>query len=119
MSKIKIREITIEQSKGTFSIFKKVGTSKENYDFEGLSALRKLLSNEKARLLHICKTKEPAKKLGRTFQSVNYDIKFLERFGFIDLIEEKTKIELGINLYSQLTQLQFISTFNFHNTRLF
>ena len=92
MSKIKIREITIEQSKGTFSIFKKVGTSKENYDFEGLSALRKLLSNEKARLLHICKTKEPesiyklAKLLERDFKAVRHDVKILEKFGFIELI---------------------------------
>jgi len=32
-----------------------------------------------------------AKKLGRGFKSVNDDIKLLERFGLIDLIEEKTK----------------------------
>jgi len=97
MPKIKVREITLEQSKGTFSIFKKAGTSKKDYDFEGLSVLRQLLSNEKARLLNIIKTQEPtsiydlAKKLGRTFKSVSDDVKFLERFGFIELLEEKTK----------------------------
>lgn len=97
MPKTKIREITIEQSKGTFSIFKKSGTSKKDYDFEGLSVLRQLLSNEKARLLHVVKTQSPgsiydlAKKLGRTFKSVSDDVKFLERFGFIELVEEKTK----------------------------
>jgi len=32
-----------------------------------------------------------AKKLGRGFKSVNDDIKLLERFGFIELIEEKIK----------------------------
>jgi len=32
-----------------------------------------------------------AKKLGRGFKSVNDDIKLLKRFGFIDLVEEKTK----------------------------
>ena len=88
MPKIKVREITIEQSKGTFSLFKKAGTSKGDYDFEGLSVLRQLLSNEKARLLNIVKTQSPgsiyelSKKLGRTFKSVSDDVKFLERFGF-------------------------------------
>ena len=97
MAKSKIREITITQSKGAFSIFKKAGISKKDYDFEGLSVVRKLLSNEKARLLHTIKSQSPgsiydlAKKLGRGFQSVSDDVKLLERFGFIGLIEEKTK----------------------------
>jgi len=97
MVKTKTREITITQSKGALAIFKKPGTSKEDYDFEGISALRKLLSNEKARILHAIKTQNPgsiyelAKKLGRGFKSVSDDIHLLERFGFIELIEEKTK----------------------------
>ena len=97
MAKTKIREITIEESKGAFSIFKKSTSAKENYDFSGISSLRQLLSNEKARLLHVVKTQKPgsiyalAKKLGRGFKSVNDDINLLERFGFIELIEEKTK----------------------------
>ncbi len=97
MTKTKIREITITESKGAFSVFRKPKTSKKDYDFEGILALRQLLSNEKARILHIIKTQKPrsiydlAKKLGRGFKSVNDDIKLLERFGFIELIEEKTK----------------------------
>lgn len=97
MAKTKTREITIIESKGAMSLFKKPGTSKKQYDFEGLSALRQLLSNEKARLLHIIKTQKPgsiyelAKKLERSFKSVSDDIKLLERFGFIELIAEKTK----------------------------
>ncbi len=92
--KTKIREITITESKGAFSIF---GRGKKDYDFSGIFALRQLLSNEKARILYVIKTQKPksiydlAKKLGRGFKSVNDDIKLLERFGFIDLIEEKTK----------------------------
>ena len=92
----KTREITITESHGAFSIFRKQKT-KEDYDFSGISALRQLLSNEKARILHTIKTEQPgsiyelAKKLGRGFKSVNDDIKLLERFGFIELIEEKTK----------------------------
>ena len=97
MPKTKIREITIKESKGTFSIFKKQKNSKKKYDFSGILALRQLLSNEKARILNTIKTQKPqsiyelAKKLGRGFKSVNDDIKLLERFGFIELIEEKTK----------------------------
>jgi len=98
MTGSKTREISITQSGGAFSILRKgFFLSKEDYDFEGLSALRRLLSNEKARLLHVLKTQKPgsiydlAKKLGRNFKTVNDDIKLLERFGFIELIEEKTK----------------------------
>src|SRR3989338_6809756 len=93
----KTREITIIESKGTFSIFKNTGISKNDYDFSGILALRQLLNNEKARILHVIKTKKPnsiyelAKILGRGFKSVNDDIKLLKRFGFIELIEEKTK----------------------------
>ena len=96
MAKIKTREITITESKGTFAIFKKSGTSKEDYDFSGLLALRQLLSNEKARILNVIKTQNPksiydlSKKLGRGVKSVNDDIKLLERFGLIDTLSEKT-----------------------------
>lgn len=95
--KTKTREIIIHESQGIFSIFRKQGTSKEEYDFTGISALRQLLSNEKARILDVIKTQKPgsiyrlAKILGRNFKSVMEDIKLLERFGFIELIEEKTK----------------------------
>lgn len=97
LMKTKIREITIAESKGTFNIFKKADVSKENYNFSGVLALRQLLSNEKARILHVIKTEKPssiydlAKKLGRGFKSVNDDVKLLQRFGFIELTEEKTK----------------------------
>ncbi len=97
MAKSKTREITITESKGAFSMFRKSKNSKKGYDFEGILALRQLLSNEKARILHVIKTQNPksiydlAKRLGRGFKSVNDDIKLLERFGFIELIEEKTK----------------------------
>ncbi len=91
-----IREITIKGEKEAFSIFKK-GSSGKKYDFSGILALRQLLSNEKARILHVIKTRKPqsiydlAKKLNRGFKAVNDDVKLLERFGFIELIEEKTK----------------------------
>lgn len=91
------REINIKESKGTFSLFKKTSSKKEAYDFSGVSALRQLLSNEKARILSTIKKEKPisiydlSKKLGRNFKSIHDDIKLLERFGFIELVEEKTK----------------------------
>lgn len=97
MGKTKTREIKIKESRGTFSIFKDKKTLKEDYDFSGLLALRQLLSNERARMLDIIKYHNPSsiydlsKKLGRGFKSVQTDIKLLERFGFVELIEEKVK----------------------------
>ena len=97
MVKTKTREITLAESKGAFAIFTKLGFSKEDYDFNSLLALRQLLSNEKARILHVIKTYEPksiyelAKRLERGFKAVNDDVKLLERFGFIEMVQEKTK----------------------------
>lgn len=91
------REITIKESKGAFSLFRKQTTGKEAYDFSGISALRQLLNNEKARLLNVIKTEKPAslydlaKKLNRSFKSVHDDVKLLERFGFLHVTEEKVK----------------------------
>lgn len=87
---IKTKTITISEKEGTFStLFNRIRGSKKESE---VSSLRQLLSNEKARLLHICKTKEPdsiyklAKLLGRDFKAVRHDIKLLENFGFIELI---------------------------------
>ena len=97
MGRSKTREISIFESKGTFNIFKKSTPSKEEYDFTGISLLRKLLSNEKARILHVIKTQNPpsiydlSKRLGRNFKAVMNDVKLLERFGFIEIVEEKVK----------------------------
>lgn len=95
--KTKTKQITIVDEKGTFGVFLKMFQgSKKDYDFNGLALLRSLLSNEKARILHIVKTKNPqsvyslAKLLQRDFKSVSEDVKLLEKFGFIDLIAEKT-----------------------------
>lgn len=95
--KTKTMQITLKESQGVFSIFKKNESSKKDFDFNSVLALRQLLSNEKARILHTIKNQNPpsiydlAKKLNRGFKSVNDDIKMLERFGFLELIEEKTK----------------------------
>lgn len=98
--KTKTREISIVDKSGTFDVlfkrFSKDKKEKESYDFEGLALIRKLLSNEKARILHTIKASKPksiyelAKILQRDFKSVNNEIKMLEKFGFIDLISEKS-----------------------------
>jgi len=93
----KVREINIVDEAGVFAtFFKKFTHGEKEYDFDSLSALRKLLSNEKAKILYTIKTKKPisiyslAKLIGRDFKSVSEDIKLLERFGFIEMIAEKT-----------------------------
>ena len=97
MAKGKTREIFIKESKGKFSLSKDNKIAKKDYNFTGLLALRQILNNEKARLIHIIKTQKPqsiyelSKKAGRTFKAVSDDIKLLERFGFVQLVEEKTK----------------------------
>jgi predicted transcriptional regulator len=85
---IKTRNVLIEEKEGSFlSVFKR-----KPKKYTGIASLRQLLSNEKARLLHTIKTKQPdsiyglAKLLGRDFKAVRQDIRLLERFGFIELI---------------------------------
>lgn len=86
----KTRSITLTEKEGKFSsIFSRIKGNKKTSE---VGDLRNLLSNEKARLLHICKTKKPdsiyklAKLLGRDFKAVRHDIKILERFGLVELI---------------------------------
>jgi len=86
--KIKSKNITIDEKEGSFlSVFKR-----KPKKYAGIIGLRQVLSNEKARMLHIIKSKEPesiyklAKLLGRDFKAVRHDIRLLEKFGFIELI---------------------------------
>jgi predicted transcriptional regulator len=88
---IKEKTITLSEKEGTFStIFHRFKGTK-SYSSE-VANLRQLLSNEKAKLLHVIKTKQPesiyklAKLLGRDFKAVRHDVKLLESFGFIELI---------------------------------
>ncbi|MEK6873801.1 MAG: hypothetical protein AABW91_03070 [Nanoarchaeota archaeon] len=104
----KTRIIEIHEKEGTFSsVFRKFKgytgygeddkkDSKEDYNTQDLSILRQLLSNEKARLLSVVKNKKPnsiyrlAKYLDRDFKSVRDDVMLLKKFGFLELIEEKS-----------------------------
>jgi len=94
----KTRIIDIYEKSGTFSsVFRRFTGEKKDYNYSDLSILRQLLSNEKARLMHVIKLKKPksiyqlAKFLNRDFKTVREDIKLLQKFGFIELVEEKDK----------------------------
>lgn len=91
--KVKIRYLDINVNKGSF--VSKLTGGKKDHDFSDVKLLRNVLSNEKARILHILKTKNPhsiyalAKELNRDFKSVREDVYVLERFGFIEFHSEK------------------------------
>lgn len=67
----------------------------QDIELSGISALRSLFSNEKARILHALKTQkhnsiyELAKKLGRDFKTLRQDLKLLEHFGFVKLVQDR------------------------------
>ena len=86
------RNVNLSIESGTFEgIFKRLRGEKKKYNFSGISMLRQLLSNERARLLYTIKNQKPesmyslAKLLNRDFKSVRQDVKLLQRFGFIEL----------------------------------
>ena len=92
---IKSKNINLSVSEGNFlTILSKIRGDNKNSD---ISDLRQLLSNEKARLLHVAKTKQPesvymlAKLLNRDFKSVRHDIRILEKFGMIELMSSHKK----------------------------
>lgn len=92
----KSRIIDIYEKEGTFSyVLRKFSGKKQDYNFSDMSLLRKLLSNEKARILNVVKIQKPsslyalAKFLGRDFKSVRDDVLLLKKFGFLDIVEEK------------------------------
>jgi predicted transcriptional regulator len=94
MAQNKTRYIEVNASQGNF--VSRLISSKKDFDFSDISLLRKLLSNEKARILYLLKNKKPksiyalAKMLGRDFKSVSQDVNTLEKFGFIEFHAGKT-----------------------------
>jgi len=93
--KIRTKEISLYPARTGFSLFKK--PSKGERSSREIVFLRQFLSREKAHTLEIIKTQNPAsiydlaKKLGRSFKSVDNDIKILKELGFIELKEEYFK----------------------------
>ena len=90
--RFKSRTISLRQESGAFRTFfgrQKAESSTENPD---ITLIRSMFSNEKARMLHVLKAKQPnslyelAKILGRDFKSVRQDIRLLEELGFVEMI---------------------------------
>ena len=83
------------QKDGIVSRFLSKKANKTEYNPDDMELLRKLFSNQKTRILYTLKAKKPksiydlAKILKRDFKSVYGDLKFLERFGFIEFHSEK------------------------------
>lgn len=98
MPKEKARHVDIRLKHGAFSAFfrrfKVEGKKYGGLDFSEITALRQLLSNEKARMLWTLQNKSPAsiyelaKMLGRDFKSVREDVELLKEFGFVRFIRE-------------------------------
>lgn len=93
----KTRIIDVYEKGGAFtSVFRKFTGQKKDYNYNDMSLVRQLLSNEKARLLNVIRNKKPAsiyalaKFLGRDFKTVRDDIHLLKKFGFVELVEGKS-----------------------------
>lgn len=92
--KTKTRYIDINVKEGTFAQ-KLMRKANSVYNPDDVSALRKLLSNEKARILYALKNNSIksiyslAKHLKRDFKSVRQDLLFLEKFGFVEFHSTK------------------------------
>ena len=89
---MKTKTINISLENGTFRGFiKKIIGGKEYNDLD-ISRVRKLLSNERARMIYTIKMNQPhsiyqlAKLLDRDFKTVRDDLRILESFGIIDLV---------------------------------
>ena len=95
--RVKIKEIFLSPARSGFVLFKKPGGAKKDYNLRSVASVRQFLSNEKARTLETIKTQNPssiyelAKKLGRSFKSVDNDVKLLKELGFIELRPEYSK----------------------------
>ncbi len=90
-----IKNISLLLKRGTFSSLLHL-FSKEDL-FSELSVVRNLLSNEKAKILHVIKESHPssvyelAKLLGRDFKAVRKDLMTLEHLGIIKLVKIEKK----------------------------
>jgi predicted transcriptional regulator len=95
MAKKETKTRYFELNANEFGFIPKFFGAKKEFDFSDLETLRKLLSNEKSRILFILKNQKIssiynlAKKLKRDFKSTYEDLKFLEKLGFIEFHSDK------------------------------
>jgi predicted transcriptional regulator len=87
---------------------------KKDIDFSDLKDLRNIITNEKGRILHTLKTKQPesiyqlAKLLKRDLKSIRTDVKALERFGFIEFVSKKTGKRISHKPVLVVDRMEFI-----------
>ena len=90
-----IKNISLEVKRSAFAALFHMISSEDM--FEEVCVLRGLLSNERARVIHMIKVSKPkslyalAKMLGRDFKGVRKDITLLEKFGIIGLVKMTPK----------------------------
>lgn len=81
-----------------------------------LQDIRALLSNEKARLLYLIKTKKPdsiyklAKLSNRNFKAVRQDLALLEKFGLIKFVKQREKNREKLKPVLQVNKLNLSIT---------
>lgn len=94
----KIKKLYIDINSEEGGVITKIfgrADSNINYNSEDIELLRKILTNEKSKILYTLKKKKPSsiyslsKILKRDFKSVYQDLKILERFGLIEFEAEK------------------------------
>lgn len=117
--KLRKRIINLYITKSAFaSIFKRLTGDRSEFDFSALAELRKLLGNEKAKILNIIKNQNPSsiydlsKLLKRDFKAVREDIKILEKFGFIELKAELDGKRKSLKPVLSLDSLQINISFH-------
>lgn len=96
--KLKSKAITLSVTSTKFtSLFNRLRGEKSDPEFNEVSQLRSMLSNEKARILYTIKNNNPisiynlSKILKRDFKSVRQDLLILEKFGFIEFEKNANK----------------------------
>ena len=90
-----VRNVSLELKRSAFSALFHMFSKADLYG--EVAEVRALLSNERARILHIIKESHPesvyalTKLLGRDFKSVRKDITLLQHFGIVRLIRTSKK----------------------------
>jgi len=108
----KTRYLKVNVREGGF-VSKLTGGNKK-YNFSDITLLRKILSNQKAKILHTLKHENPesiyklAKILKRDFKSVSEDLKILERFGFIEFHNNQKGKRKSLKPSLSVNQMQII-----------
>ncbi len=108
-SRIGIKNVSLKLQKSAFSAFFHFFSGEEQY--QEVSKVRALLSNERAKILQTIKESNPqsiyhlAKILGRDFKAVRRDIDLLTHFGIIRL-EKQGKTRESLKPVLNLDTLQ-------------